>query len=241
MANKEVYRLSIKVGVTGDKKSKQKISDLEGATEKVEKKLKKLSDIAASPSAKIKDKATSAIDKVESKVKKLSRATGTAKLQAKDSASVVVQKVMARTEQLNNKKIKPKIDVDDKASNKTKDIKEKVDELDKKKAKVKIEAEEQVSKAIEKADGKLKSWLKAGAKKVISIGLAGSLALGGIGASTAIKTFSDFEYGMKTVQATAQASDTELKTLTDTAKQLGATTSFSAVQSAEAMNYLAKQ
>lgn len=71
MANKEVYRLSINVNVTGDKKSKQKISDLEGVTEKVEKKLKKLSDITASPSAKIKDNASSTIEKVESKVKNL--------------------------------------------------------------------------------------------------------------------------------------------------------------------------
>lgn len=239
MANKEVYRLSIKVGVTGDKKSKQKISDLEGATEKVEKKLKKLSDITASPSAKIKDKATSTIDKVESKVKKLSRATGTAKLQAKDSASVVVQKVMARTEQLNNKKIKPKIDVDDKASNKTKDIKEKVDELDKKKAKVKIEAEEQVTKTIEKADSKLKGWLKAGAKKIISLGVAGSLALGGIGIGSAMKTFTDFESAMSTVQATSMASAEDLTLLTEKAKEMGAKSVFSATESAEALNYMA--
>ena len=36
-----------------------------------------------------------------------------------------------------------------------------------------------VKESIEKANNKLNSWLKAGAKKIISIGLAGSLAVGG--------------------------------------------------------------
>ncbi|MDU4478633.1 phage tail tape measure protein [Clostridium sp.] len=238
MANKEVYRLSINVNVTGDKKSKQKISDLEGVTEKVEKKLKKLSDITASPSAKIKDNASSTIEKVESKVKKLSRATGTAKLQAKDSASVVVQKVITRTEQLNNKKIKPKIDIDDNASKKTKDIKEKVDELDKKKAKVKIEAEDQVTKTIEKVDSKLKGWLKSGAKKIISIGLAGTMLVGGLSIKSTMETFTSFEQGLSNVKAITEATDAEMLQLKQAALDLGASTAWSASQVTEAEELL---
>lgn len=238
MANKEVYRLSINVNVTGDKKSKQKISDLEGVTEKVEKKLKKLSDITASPSAKIKDNTSSTIEKVESKVKKLSRATGTAKLQAKDSASVVVQKVITRTEQLNNKKIKPKIDIDDNASKKTKDIKEKVDELDKKKAKVKIEAEDQVTKTIEKVDSKLKGWLKSGAKKIISIGLAGTMLVGGLSIKSTMETFTSFEQGLSNVKAITEATDAEMLQLKQAALDLGASTAWSASQVTEAEELL---
>lgn len=238
MANKEVYRLSINVDVTGDKKSKQKISDLEGITEKVEKKLKKLSNITASPSAKINDNATSTIEKVESKVRKLSRATGTAKLQANDSASIVVQKVMSRTEQLNNKRIRPKIDIDDNASKKTKDIKEKVDELDKKKAKVKIEAEDQVTKTIEKVDGNLKGWLKSGAKKIISIGLAGTMLVGGLGIKSTMETFTSFEQGLSNVKAITEATDAEMLQLKQTALDLGASTAWSASNVTEAEELL---
>lgn len=238
LANKEVYRLSINVAVTGDKKSKQKLSDLESITEKVEKKLKKLSDITASPNAKINDNATSTIEKIESKVKKLSRATGTAKLQANDSASIVVQKVMSRTEQLNNKKIKPKIDVDDNASEKTKNIKDKVDELDKEKAKVRIEAEDQVSKTIEKVDGKLKGWLKSGAKKIISIGSVGTTLVGGLGLKNTMETFTSFEQGLSNVKAVTDATNTEMERLKQTALELGASTAWSASDVADAEQLL---
>lgn len=210
LANKEVYRLSIKIGVNGDKKAKEKISSLESATEKAEKKIKKLDKANISPTAKLNDKASSAIDKIESKAKKFTSTKMTATAKIKDNATSGLDKIQNKAEK-----------------------------LDKTESKVKIKVDDQATSVMNKAQAKLNGWIKSGAKKIISIGLAGSVALGGIGASTAIKTFSDFEYGMKTVQATSQASEADLQKLTSTAKQLGATTSFSAVESAEAMNYLA--
>ncbi|WP_105176850.1 phage tail tape measure protein [Clostridium cagae] len=181
MAKKEVYRLGINIKVDGDKQSKKVLTEVEKSTEKVKKKVRDLDKLTASPSAKLKDTASTAIDKIKSKTEKLNNKTATAKLKAKDEAS----------------------------------------------------------KTINKVQNKLNSWIKTGAKKVISIGLAGTVALGGLGIGSAIKTFSDFEYGMKTVQATSQASNDELLKLTDTAKNLGATTSFSAVEVSQGMNYLA--
>lgn len=181
MAKKEVYRLGINIKVDGDKQSKKVLTEVEKSTEKVKKKVRDLDKLTASPSAKLKDTASTAIDKIKSKTEKLNNKTATAKLKAKDEAS----------------------------------------------------------KTINKVQNKLNSWIKTGAKKVISIGLAGTVALGGLGIGSAIKTFSDFEYGMKTVQATSQASNNELLKLTDTAKNLGATTSFSAVEVSQGMNYLA--
>ncbi|MGN2339442.1 phage tail tape measure protein [Clostridium cagae] len=181
MAKKEVYRLGINIKVDGDKQSKKVLTEVEKSTEKVKKKVRDLDKLTASPSAKLKDTASTTIDKIKSKTEKLNNKTATAKIKAKDEASSVINK----------------------------------------------------------AQNKINSWIKTGAKKVISIGLAGTVALGGLGIGSAIKTFSEFEYGMKTVQATSQASDSELRELTATAKELGATTAFTAKESSEAMNYLA--
>ncbi|NFA44458.1 phage tail tape measure protein [Clostridium botulinum] len=171
----------MKVQVDGDKQSKKALTEVEKSTEKVKKKVRDLDKLTASPSAKLKDTASTAIDKIKSKTEKLNNKTATAKIKAKDEATSVISK----------------------------------------------------------AQNKLNSWIKTGAKKIISIGLAGTVALGGLGIGSAIKTFSEFEYGMKTVQATSQASDSELRELTATAKELGATTVFTAKESSEAMNYLA--
>lgn len=64
---------------------------------------------------------------------------------------------------------------------------------------------------------------------------AGLAALGG----AAIKVGSDFEAGMSQVQAISGASGEDLEKLKNKAKEMGATTKFSATESAEALNYMA--
>lgn len=210
IASKEIYRLDIKINVNGDKESSNKVKKVEETAEKAKKKLKDLGNQTASPTAKLNDKMSSPLEKLESKTKSLSDRTISPTAKLKDNATSGLDKVKSATEKLNNKE-----------------------------AKVKVKAEDQASSVIEKANNKLTSWLKAGTKKVISIALAGTLAMGGFGATTAINTFSNFEYGMKTVQATSQATEADLSKLTNTAKNLGATTSFSAVEVSQGMNYLA--
>lgn len=210
IASKEIYRLDIKINVNGDKESSNKVKKVEETAEKAKKKLKDLGNQTASPTAKLNDKMSSPLEKLESKTKSLSDRTISPTAKLKDNATSGLDKVKNATEKLNNKE-----------------------------AKVKVKAEDQASSVIEKANNKLTSWLKAGSKKVISIALAGTLAMGGFGATTAINTFSNFEYGMKTVQATSQATEADLSKLTNTAKNLGATTSFSAVEVSQGMNYLA--
>ena len=60
-----------------------------------------------------------------------------------------------------------------------------------------------------------------------------------LGIGSSIKTFTNFEQGMKNVQATSQATNAEFKQLWNTAKDLGAKTSFSAKEASDGMNYLA--
>lgn len=58
-------------------------------------------------------------------------------------------------------------------------------------------------------------------------------------AAAAIKIGSDFEAGMSEVQAISGATEEELDALTEKAKEMGASTKFSATQSAEALQYMA--
>lgn len=209
IASKEIYRLDIKINVNGDKESSNKVKKVEETAEKAKKKLKDLGNQTASPTAKLNDKMSSALDKIESKTKKLSDKTISPTAKLKDNATSGLDKVKSATEKLNNKE-----------------------------AKVKVEAEDKASSVIEKANNKLTSWLKAGTKKVISIALAGTLAMGGFGATTAIKTYSDFEKGLSNVKAVSQATDSEMKQLSNTAKSLGASTEWSAVQVTQAEELL---
>ena len=81
---------------------------------------------------------------------------------------------------------------------------------------------------------KLKSAAAAGAKAMTAVTTA---AIGFSG--YAVKVGSDFEAAMSQVQAISGASAEELDALTAKAKEMGATTKFSASESAEALNYMA--
>lgn len=175
----------------------------------IEKQADKIKKTKISTTATVKDNASSVMDKIEKKAQKFRSAKLSATATVKDSVTSTLDKVKNATDKINNKE-----------------------------AKVKVKAEDQASSIIEKANGKLNSWLKAGAKKIISIGIAGAVAAGGFGLKESIQTFSDFESSMKNVQAITQATDSDYKKMYDDAKQLGATTAFSAKQSADAMSYL---
>lgn len=71
-----------------------------------------------------------------------------------------------------------------------------------------------------------------------SIAKAVTLPVAGI-ATAAVKTAADFESAMSEVGAISGASAKDMEKLTEKAKQMGATTAFSASESAEAMKYMA--
>lgn len=84
----------------------------------------------------------------------------------------------------------------------------------------------------------MKSAAAMGAKAIT----AGFAAVSG--AVTAVSTYavaagSSFEAAMSTVQATSQASAADMELLSEKAKEMGATTKFSATESAQALNYMA--
>jgi TP901 family phage tail tape measure protein len=84
---------------------------------------------------------------------------------------------------------------------------------------------------MQKVGGQLKSVGSS-----MSLGLTAPIAL--FGAAT-LKAAGDFEAGMNKVKAVSGATGAEFEKLRNQAKQLGATTQFSASQSADAMGFLA--
>ncbi len=96
--------------------------------------------------------------------------------------------------------------------------------------------------AIGKADsrlakfgGRLKGFAKENQFALAAVGVAGVLAFKSI-----VTAAGDFDASMRRVAAVSGATGEEFKKLTETAKELGATTQFSASQAAAGMEFLAK-
>lgn len=68
MAEKEIYRLEVNVGITGDEKTKKRLSAMDKFTEKSEKRMRQLDKMEASPAVKLEDKLSSPLKKIEGRI-----------------------------------------------------------------------------------------------------------------------------------------------------------------------------
>lgn len=150
----------------------------------------------------------------------------------------MAEKTEKKMKALDKARASPSAKLNDQASSKIDKLKSKTDKLNNTRAKVKLEAKDDATNIITKAQNKINGWIKTGAKKIISIGLAGTIALGGIGIGSSVKTFTSFEKGLSNVKAVTGATNAEMKVLKNTAKDLGASTEWSAVQVTEAEELL---
>ena len=91
---------------------------------------------------------------------------------------------------------------------------------------------------IEKGIGKISNLASTGLKSTVAVIGGVSTALAGAG-GYAIKVGSDFESAMSKVEAISGATEAQIEQLTEKAKEMGATTKFSATESAEAFQYMA--
>lgn len=94
--------------------------------------------------------------------------------------------------------------------------------------------EEQLGKGTSSFGNVAKAAGKAAAAAFVTVGTAVSGA-----ATAAVAVGMDFESAMSNVAAVSGATGDELQMLSDTAKEMGATTQFSATQAAEALSYMA--
>lgn len=111
----------------------------------------------------------------------------------------------------------------------TKDLKEFNEKI--KNAKEELEKTEEATEKSTKSFVKFESILK-------KINIGAIAAIGAIGTS-AVKVTADFDYAMDKVSAISGATSKDLESLRDKAKEMGATTKYSARESAEAFNYMA--
>src|SRR5690606_5942063 len=93
-------------------------------------------------------------------------------------------------------------------------------------------------KALSQAERKLNATAQAfgGAGRTLTAAVTAPIVGVGVGA---IKAGADFEMAMNQVAAVSGATGEEFEQLRDLARELGATTQFSASQAAEAMNFMA--
>ncbi len=93
------------------------------------------------------------------------------------------------------------------------------------------------SSSIERAEKRTQAFGEKATRTGVALAAMGGIivALGAI----SLRTFGQFEQSMARVGAVTQASEQELATLTETAKEMGRTTVFSARQSASALSFLA--
>lgn len=91
------------------------------------------------------------------------------------------------------------------------------------------------------AGGNALGSLKSGIGSMMSGAVPQAMGMMGIGMGIAdtINTYKNFQAQMSTVQAISGATGDSLKRLTDKAKEMGATTQFSATEAGQAMEYMA--
>src|SRR5690625_3815628 len=101
-----------------------------------------------------------------------------------------------------------------------------------------------ISRKMEESNKALKDFGNANAETFDAFKKTGAAAVGigtaiGAGLGFAVKTAADFESGMSQVAAISGATGSELEALTARARELGGTTSFSAKEAADGLQYLA--
>lgn len=115
-----------------------------------------------------------------------------------------------------------------------------MNQLDKVQASPAVRLEDKLTGPMDKIEKGIGGFAKRAVGKFAAIATAGAVLVGGLGIKSTMSTFVDFEQGLANVQAVSKASSDEMKRLSDTARQLGRDTEWSAVEVTEAQTLLAQ-
>lgn len=160
-------------------------------------------------------------------------------------ASSAVNELAGRSDRLKNSlsgirgDYSPTIRVRDNASGKISGIRSMLDSISGKIHTVTVNVRQNggLSGLASKAGGAV-SGVAGGMMMGTGMQMAGAAGIG-FGVYDTVKTYMDFEAEMKRVQAISGASQGDFESLTAKAKEMGATTQFSATESAQALEYMA--
>lgn len=223
----------------------------------IDEKLKSIGQRIISPVVKLKDQATEKINSIKNKAKTFAREKFAPIISAVDKAKSVMSSVRTGLAKIAGTVAYPAIKVKDIASKAANAVKAKLGALGSKifTPEVRLKAQQafntikelgaelaglsaKAGKAVTEATGKIAKGL------AVSVGAAATV-IGGIGAAS-VNVGSQFEASMSQVAATmgmtadeANYSNEAYAKLANVAKEMGASTKFSASEAGEALNYLA--
>lgn len=230
-ALKQVYDIDDKLKAIGKTIITPLVNLKDQATEKIngiKERAKSLAQEKFAPVISAVDKAKSVMSSVKTGLAKIAGTIAYPIIKAKDAASKILSPVKAKLEALGNKIFTPEVKLKaQQVFNTIKEIGVKLAGLGAKAGKAVVGATTKIAKGL-----------------AVSVGVAAT-AIGGIGAAS-INVGSQFEASMSQVAATmgmtadeANYSNESYAKLANTAKQMGASTKFSASEAGEALNYLA--
>lgn len=219
----------------------------------VEDAASRISGMTATMEIAAADDATAQIADVEDAAAALNGNDANVELGADDAATNTINDVDDSVAALDGNDAVVDIGADDSATNVIADVEDALASLNGQGATIEINAEDNTGTAPGGSTG------SGGGSGGLSVGgsmassAAGSAISGGMGAITAaagfaglglgvgsaLQTFGDFESEMSHVKAISGATGEEFASLTDKAKELGATTKFTATESAQAFGYMA--
>lgn len=230
-ALKQVYDIDEKLKSIGQRIINPIVELKDRATEKInniKNKAKAFAREKFSPIISVVNKAKSIMSSVRSGLTKIAGTVAYPIIKVKDAASKVINAVKTKLEAFAGKIFTPEVKL------KAQQVFNTIKEIGVKLGNLSVEA----GKAVAGATGKLAKGL------AVSVGAA-TTVIGGIGAAS-ISAGSQFEASMSQVAATmgmtadeANYSNETYAKLANVAKEMGATTKFSASEAGEALNYLA--
>lgn len=112
--------------------------------------------------------------------------------------------------------------------------------LDRVKASPSVKLQDKLSKPLSSIESKISRFSKAAVKKLAAVATAGALIAGGLGLSSTMKAYTDFEQGLANVKAISGATAQEMQILSKEARRLGAETAWSAKQVTDAETLLSQ-
>lgn len=226
--------------------------------DQVEDQVSTLDGTAADVDVGANDAATQVVNAAGDAVENFDGQSGDAEIGADDGATPVIRAAEDAVENFDGSSGEAEISADDGATPVVRVAQDAVENFDGMSGDAEVGADDQASPVIDAARDKAESW--AGSVFNATIGIIdnvtapiqsvlravsnpvvqGASLLGvSLGVADTVNTFKDFESMMSQVKAISGATGQDFEDLTAKAKEMGATTKFTATQSAEAFNYMA--
>ena len=175
------------------------------------------------------DAASSQIEDVSDAASDLDGTEATTYIEADDSATQIFHDAGDTASDLDGTEATVYIDASDAATDTLTSVESKANDLDGKVITIAVQAGNNADEVVNGVIGKARTGTAA------LMGAAGVT----MGVGDSLNTYADFESGMSEVSAISGATGEQLDQLTEKAKYMGATTKFTATESADAFKYMA--